>query len=170
MTTSAHILWCRDVIWFEGLEPVAGLVYYRPQTKFTKVMFWQVCFDRGDVSGRGEYVARGAYITGARHAWWRGGGCAMPPAMHAPLPCMPLLPCMPPCHARSPSPDMWSMCGRYASYWNAFLFAFAFAFDQCKQTLKLSILLCRIRRFCGMSHRLRKRDVLPQIISTVCDV
>ena len=47
------------------------------------------------------------------------------PAMHTPLPCMPLamhapLPCTTPCHVCHH--DMRSVSGRYASYWNAFLF------------------------------------------------
>ena len=57
---------------------------------------------------------------------------ACPPAMHTPLPHMAplchahppamhaLLPCMPPA-ATHASPTIWSMSGRYASYWNASL-------------------------------------------------
>ena len=49
------------------------------------------------------------------HAYPLGHTCpprpCTPPVTHAPLPCIP------PRHY-----DMWSMSGRYASYWNAFLY------------------------------------------------
>ena len=90
-------------------------LYYRPQTKFAKVMFLQVSVcPQGGVCvacGRGE----GACVVGGfvwwGHAWqggrvWqggmRGGGRA--------------------CHSRYYG--IRSMSGRYASYWNAFLFSF----------------------------------------------
>ena len=64
---------------------------------------------RGGVCGRGVCMAAGCMAGGAcgrGHvsgcAWW-GGACMVVGA-----------------------PNMWSMCGQYASYWNAFLFFLLF--------------------------------------------
>ena len=63
------------------------LLYYRPQTKFAKVMFLQVCVcPQGDVhgaggvhgAGRGVHGGRGACVVpggmhgAGGHAWWQG--------------------------------------------------------------------------------------------------
>ena len=85
-------------------------VYYRPQTKFAKIMFLHVsvCQQGGGVACvAGERVWghawRGACVAGGQA--WQGGMCGK--GMHAP----------PQRILRDRS-----MSGRYASYWNAFLF------------------------------------------------
>ena len=71
------------------------VAYYRPQTKFAKVMFLQV-----------SVCPRGGGVRGWGHAWqgggmhgrgWQGGQILRDTVIR-------------------------SMSGRYASYWNAFLF------------------------------------------------
>ena len=100
-----------------------GSNFYRPQRKFAKVMFLQVsvcplggvagkvCM-AGGVSGREPCVARG-------HAWWghawQGGmngrgmcgrGTCVVGGVHA-------------MHTPGRYYEIWSMSGRYTSYWNA---------------------------------------------------
>ena len=85
--------------------------YYRPQTKFAKVMFLQasVCPQGVCVAGRGVY--------GGGHAWRGGmhGGGACVAGVRA-------------CHACPSDTTRYgrSMRRRYASFWNAFLFLYCF--------------------------------------------
>ena len=69
--------------------------FYRPQTKFAKVMFLQecVCPRGGGRAWPGGMRGRGACMAG-------GGGCSWCGKYYG----------------------IWSMSGQYASYWNAFLF------------------------------------------------
>ena len=68
--------------------------FYRPETKFVKVMFLHVSFCPQD----GGHVWQGGVHAGG-HAW-QGGVCGTPPSRYY---------------------DIWSISGRYASCWNAFL-------------------------------------------------
>ena len=87
--------------------------YYCPQTKFAKVMFLQVsvCSQRGDVHG-GGHVWWGTCMVGG-HVWQ---GVCMAGGMCGNGACMSCT-CPPSRHY-----EIRSMSGRYASYWNAFLF------------------------------------------------
>ena len=82
------------------------------------------------ITARNEVCGKVMFLhLSVSHSVTRGHACHPPPATHAPLPCMPPFhtqpptmyppPHMPPCHACPPSPPL---SGRYASYWNAFLF------------------------------------------------
>ena len=106
--------------------------YYRPQTKFAKVMFLQVSVcPRGGIHGclggawllRGEggtYVvawggvhgcSRGACVVAPGGAWLLRGACVVAPGgVHG---------CSGGMHGFFH--EIRSMSGRYASYWNAFL-------------------------------------------------
>ena len=83
-------------------------VYYRPQTKFAKVLFLQVsvCPRGGGVRGSGDMHTRVCVA----------GGCVVGAVcgMHAPP------------QQILRDTVIRSMSGRYASYWNAFLFVFLF--------------------------------------------
>ena len=91
--------------------------FYRPQTKFAKIMFSQVsvcpqwggghAWQRG-VHGREDMHGEGVCMA--------GGGACMAGGMCGRGTCMA---CMPPCRYYK----IWSMSGRYVSYWNAFLLA-----------------------------------------------
>ena len=67
----------------------------------------------------------------------------MPPATHAPLAMHAPVP-------RSPPPTIWSMSGRYASFWNVSLFFIIFLtcsltfffFTQCEWILKIILVPC----------------------------
>ena len=105
--------------------------HYRPQTKFAKVIFlqvsvcpqggvhgpwvgggmcgtWQGCAWQGGACVAGGMCGGGVCMVGGMHgreghAWWHG---CMVGGEHV-------------CHSRYY--EIWSMRGRYASYWNAFL-------------------------------------------------
>ena len=123
-------------------------LHYRLQTKFAKVMFSRVSVCPLGACVAGGHVWQGECIvhplpcmpptmhTAPLSCMSPCHACPLPrmPPCHAhPLPCMSPpctpLPRMPPCHAcpplprttPPPPPYMRSMCGRYASYWNAFL-------------------------------------------------
>ena len=129
-------------------------INYRPQTKFAKVMFLHLSVSHlvhrgGGVHGRGvacvvggmcrgmcmaggvhgggacvvvvgEHAWQGACVVGRGHMWHRacmaGGMCVE--GRHAWWGHT--------CYAHPPDTTKYdrSMCGRYASYWNAFLFIY----------------------------------------------
>ena len=114
--------------WLTGIFVSFSLCfYYRPQTKFAKVMFlhlsvilftgWGACMaggvrgspcvarGRGCMHGRGACVAGGACMAGVQGACVVGG-----------------------VHGRGACMGLHHMRGRYASYWNAFLFMCKFTF------------------------------------------
>ena len=103
-----HNCWLELCYWNENwrscdISPLKWLFYarlWKPKifAKFAKVMFSQVSVcPRSGACVAGGHARQGSMRGRGGHAWHTH-----------------------PCHARSP--DMRSMCGRYASYWNAFLF------------------------------------------------
>ena len=93
--------------------------FYRPQTKFAKVMFSQVG-GGGGMCGRGACMAGGACVhgRGGMHTWQ--GGYAWQGVCMA---------CMPPGRYY----EIRSMSGRYTSYWNSFLLVISFGHFYCPQ-------------------------------------
>ena len=121
---------------FTNTTPLHGLHFYRPQTKFAKVMFLQV-----SVCPRGGVPAPEGCSTLGRGECLVPGECLLPEGVPAPRGCLvpgglvwggwvpapggsglrgvpdgdsPMSP--------TPIPPDDHCCGRYASYWNAFLF------------------------------------------------
>ena len=88
-------------------------IYYRPQRSCGKVIFSQVSVSHSVHSGGGR-CGMGACTAGGCVA---GGACM------------------------AGGYEIWSMSGRYASYWNAFLFTSQMLLDCRKRQLLLSILM-----------------------------
>ena len=114
-------------------------IYYRPQTKFAKVMFSQVSVcPRGGVPGQvppppGRYTPQ----AGTPRAGTPPGRYA-PPGRYTPRQVHPLLGRYPP--AGTPQAGtlpatvhagIRSTSGRYASHWNAFLFMNGISLSSC---------------------------------------
>ena len=136
------------------MSPVV-VYFYRPQTKFAKVMFLQVSFCP---RGGGMHGSRGcvwlpgghAWLPGG-HAWFQVGACVVGRG-HVWLPRGACVAARGACMVAGGLHDCWGACmvaggacigydeirsmsGRYASYWNAFLLhvwlSFCYLFDRC---------------------------------------
>ena len=117
-----------------------NLIYYRPQRSWGKVKFSEACVKnsvhgggghmwQGGMHGRGAYVARGACMAGGMHGGghaWQGGmhgrGHTWQGGMHGKGGVHGRVVCVVGGGMRGRYYEIRSMSGRYASYWNAFLF------------------------------------------------
>ena len=95
---------------------------YRPQRSWAKVMFLQasVILSTGGVSGRENPPGREPPGRETPPAGRPPQAGRTPPGRENPLAGRPPWKGDPPWHGDPPG--IWSMSGRYASYWNAFLF------------------------------------------------
>ena len=118
---------------------------YRPQTYFAKVMFLHLSVILSTGGGGMHGCSGGAWLLPGGHVWLLlGGACVVALGRgHAWL----LLGCV--CvvalgghawllpgggvHGIPRDTEIWSMSGRYASYWNAFLYYFQCYEEYCKK-------------------------------------
>ena len=144
--------------------------HYRPQTKFAKVMFLQVSVcPQGGARVAGGACMVGGHVWQGGHAWWgqrwhgacmagdvhgrgrawqgghvwqggharlgvHGRGACMAGGMHAVHPPQQIL----------RDTVIWSMSGRYASYWNAFLVTLLTLWNGCGTHFQASMLILSV--------------------------